>query len=189
MSLLINSSSHLWLLGGKKNTSQEGPACTYICPHHIPMFVVYYTYSHAMSCHADVPRFFPHFIHHILLAWMSNNINRTISPGLLCASSLFVCKPLHPPNKKTFNSHCILLFCGLHPLRSIPPRLPRPLAPRLRLRPADAQQTHRFAAEQLFVLLVLAQLPRSGSGRKRLELWGRAELQGWKMVEGNGRYI
>jgi hypothetical protein len=60
---------------------------------------------------------------------MSNNINRTISPGLLCASSLFVCKPLHPPNKKTFNSHCILLFCGLHPLRSIPPRLPRPLAP------------------------------------------------------------
>ena len=94
-----------------------------------------------------------------------------------------------PPKKKTFNSHCILLFCGLHPLRSIPPRLPRPLAPPwlpVRLRPADAQQTHRFAAEQLFILLVFAQLPRSGSGRKRLELWGRAELRGrwWKVMEG-----
>ena len=120
---------------------------------------------------------------------MSNNINRTISPGLLCVSSLFVCKPLPPPQKKTFNSHCILLFCGLHPLRSIPPRLPRPLAPPwlpVRLRPADAQQTHRFAAEQLFILLVFAQLPRSGSGRKRLELGGRAELRGrwWKVMEG-----
>ena len=120
---------------------------------------------------------------------MSNNITRTISPGLLCVSSLFVCKPLPPPQKKTFNSHCILLFCGLHPLRSIPPRLPRPLAPPwlpVRLRPADAQQTHRFAAEQLFILLVFAQLPRSGSGRKRLELWGRAELRGrwWKVMEG-----
>ena len=40
---------------------------------------------------------------------------------------------------------------------------------RVRLRPADPQQAHRFAAEQFVVVLVLTQLSGGGCHRQGLE--------------------
>ena len=94
------------------------------------MFVVYYTYSHAMSCHADVPTvgfFSPCYSPYPASLNVKQHQSHQFSWFVVRILTFPMQTPA--PQKKTFNSHCILQFC-IHYIHFVP-FLPGPLAPPL----------------------------------------------------------